>query len=214
MNAIQYEQLGGVFQYECMSLCQLELGNFADAQTAMLKVVSTGLEYVGIRPMLDIIPHFSFVLYNQKKYSLAVELLGLVDNHEGGAKQWMAKWEKLIQLRVELQVQLAETTYQIAYEQGAQRDLEATVDELRVYLSDDNQEDTLKSKPQPLAEPLTNRELEVLSLIAEGLTNPQIAEKLYLSTGTVKVHTRNIYGKLSVSNRTEAVVVAQGLNLI
>jgi LuxR family maltose regulon positive regulatory protein len=60
-----------------------------------------------------------------------------------------------------------------------------------------------------LVEPLSERELEVLRLLAEGLSNPEIASRLYLSTNTVKVHTRNIYGKLGVHNRTQAVVQAK-----
>jgi LuxR family maltose regulon positive regulatory protein len=56
-----------------------------------------------------------------------------------------------------------------------------------------------------LIEPLSEREIEVLQLIAEGLTNTEIAARLYLSLNTVKVHTRNIYGKLGVNNRTQAV---------
>jgi LuxR family maltose regulon positive regulatory protein len=58
---------------------------------------------------------------------------------------------------------------------------------------------------QELIEPLSEREIEVLQLIAEGLTNTEIAARLYLSLNTVKVHTRNIYGKLGVNNRTQAV---------
>jgi len=62
-----------------------------------------------------------------------------------------------------------------------------------------------------LIEPLSERELEILQKIAEGLTNPEIAERLYLSLNTVKVHTRNIYGKLGVHNRTQAVAKARAL---
>jgi LuxR family maltose regulon positive regulatory protein len=67
---------------------------------------------------------------------------------------------------------------------------------------------------QPLFEPLSQRELEVLQLIAEGLTNPEIASRLILSVHTVKVHAHNIYGKLNVNSRTQAVVRAQALGLL
>jgi LuxR family maltose regulon positive regulatory protein len=65
-----------------------------------------------------------------------------------------------------------------------------------------------------LIEPLSERELEVLWLIAEGLTNPEIASRLFLALNTVKGHTRNIYGKLGVHNRTRAVVRARALGLL
>jgi LuxR family maltose regulon positive regulatory protein len=60
----------------------------------------------------------------------------------------------------------------------------------------------LKSKP---IESLSERELEVLQLVANGLTNRQIAERLYVTVGTVKKHLNNIFGKLGVKNRIQAV---------
>jgi len=65
-----------------------------------------------------------------------------------------------------------------------------------------------------LVEPLSERELEVLQLIAEGLMNREIADRLYLSLNTVKVHTRTIYGKLGVHNRTQAVAKARALGAL
>ena len=62
-------------------------------------------------------------------------------------------------------------------------------------------------------EPLSARELQVLHLIAEGLSNDGIAQKLFLSTSTVKVHLKHIYGKLQVHNRTQAVARLRELNL-
>ena len=72
---------------------------------------------------------------------------------------------------------------------------------------------TQASKPE-LVEPLSERELEVLQLIAEGLTNQEIASRLFLSLNTVKVHTRNIYGKLGAHSRTQAVARARALGVL
>jgi LuxR family maltose regulon positive regulatory protein len=65
-----------------------------------------------------------------------------------------------------------------------------------------------------LIEPLSERELEVLELIAQGLTNREIASRLFLSLNTVKAHTRNLYGKLGVHSRTQAVAKAQALGVL
>ncbi|GAA5529071.1 LuxR C-terminal-related transcriptional regulator [Herpetosiphon gulosus] len=65
-----------------------------------------------------------------------------------------------------------------------------------------------------LIEPLSERELEVLGLIAAGLANQAIADQLYLSLYTVKAHVRNIYAKLSVNRRTLAVAKAQELDIL
>lgn len=67
---------------------------------------------------------------------------------------------------------------------------------------------------QQLAEPLTERELEILERIAEGLPNQQIADELFISLGTVKWYNNQIYTKLGVHNRTSAVAKATDLSLI
>jgi LuxR family maltose regulon positive regulatory protein len=66
----------------------------------------------------------------------------------------------------------------------------------------------------PLVDPLSERELEVLRLVAVGLSNQAIAEALVLSPGTVKAHIHNIHTKLGVSNRTQAVARARELDLL
>jgi LuxR family maltose regulon positive regulatory protein len=65
-----------------------------------------------------------------------------------------------------------------------------------------------------LIEPLSQRELEVLQLIAQGLSNQEIGEQLFLALDTVKGHNRRIYDKLQVQRRTEAVARARELGLL
>lgn len=80
--------------------------------------------------------------------------------------------------------------------------------------------DTLTKSPntpppvQPLVEPLTTRELEVLGHIANGSSNREIAAAVYLAEGTVKNHVTNILGKLNVRDRTQAALRARELGLI
>ncbi len=71
-----------------------------------------------------------------------------------------------------------------------------------------------RSNLQPLPEPLSERELVVLRLIAEGLSNQEIAERLVVAVSTVKTHINNIYGKLGVGNRTQALTRARELGLL
>ena len=65
-----------------------------------------------------------------------------------------------------------------------------------------------------LIEPLSVRELEVLRLLVFGFSNRQIAAKLVISLGTVKTHVHNIYGKLEVSSRSQAILRATELELV
>ncbi len=70
------------------------------------------------------------------------------------------------------------------------------------------------SVAQPLVEPLSRRELEILDLIAQGLSNNDIAERLFLALTTIKGHNQNIFGKLGVKRRTEAVARARELGIL
>jgi LuxR family maltose regulon positive regulatory protein len=69
-------------------------------------------------------------------------------------------------------------------------------------------------EPELLIEPLSGREVEILQLIAAGLSNREIAQELSITLGTVKVHTSNIYGKLAVGSRTQAVAKARALGIL
>jgi LuxR family maltose regulon positive regulatory protein len=70
------------------------------------------------------------------------------------------------------------------------------------------------ASPPPLFEPLSQREVEILGLVAEGLTNREISESLFLALDTVKGHNHRIFGKLGVKNRTQAVNKAISLKIL
>lgn len=90
-------------------------------------------------------------------------------------------------------------------------EFEAEAEELK---SEDISDASFAKLPKPLFEPLSVRELEVLQLIAQGLSNREISERLFLALSTVKGHNRNIFDKMQVRRRTEAVALAHKLGLL
>ncbi len=72
----------------------------------------------------------------------------------------------------------------------------------------------IKNQPSTMVEPLSERELEVLRLLAAGLSNPEIAQQLYVAVSTIRSHAKSIYGKLDVHGRWEAVQRAKELRLL
>ncbi len=67
---------------------------------------------------------------------------------------------------------------------------------------------------QPLIEPLSDRELDVLRYLPSNLTTPEIADEMMISINTVRTHIKNIYQKLGVHKRSEAVRRAQEVKLL
>jgi ATP/maltotriose-dependent transcriptional regulator MalT len=77
-----------------------------------------------------------------------------------------------------------------------------------------NESETAPSTTPSRSDPLNARELEVLILVARGLSNREIAGQLFLTVNTVKWYLKGIFGKLDAANRTEAVARAQALGLL
>jgi LuxR family maltose regulon positive regulatory protein len=67
---------------------------------------------------------------------------------------------------------------------------------------------------EPIAEPLSNREIDVLRLLATGRSTREIAQALIIAESTVKMHLKHLYGKLSAHNRVQAITHAQARQLL
>ena len=141
----------------------------------------------------------------------AVQLLALAFTTPNTHANYLKSWLPIQTLIKDLKTELGVDTFQQYWDAGAQLDLHAVVFDLiqRFQLTEANRDNN-----QNLIEPLSQRELEVLELIAEGYSNREIAQKLIVSIGTVKKHNNNIFGKLQVNNRTQAVAKARSMNLL
>lgn len=110
-----------------------------------------------------------------------------------------------------LQRELPEEVFAAAVERGERLELEAVIETCWAILQPNN---PFFQVTQPLIDPLTARELEVLQLVVAGLTNQEIATQLVISVSTTKKHISNIFSKLDVKSRTQAIARARELNLV
>lgn len=97
---------------------------------------------------------------------------------------------------------------------GVQLALQPPIAQFAQELADDLRDDRRSVYPDTGAEPLSERECEVLQIVARGLNNQEVALQLFLSEGTVKWHLHNIYGKLGVGTRTAAAHAARQAGFI
>ena len=126
------------------------------------------------------------------------------------AWDWMLHWRKTAQIEASLN-----SLRFFLNECGRDQEAEQMLEQAAAALDGIKVQSTARRSPTlpQLVEALTERELEILRLIAEGFSNQAIADRLILSIGTVKWYSTQIYGKLGVQNRAQSVRRAQELNL-
>ncbi len=143
----------------------------------------------------------------------AADLAMLVMNHPASRAESKERASHLLeQLKSERFIE----DIQAADRKLAQDDLESAAAHLldQLTVAGELSASAKIASSQPLLDPLTARELELLRLVAEGKSNREIAFELTLALGTVKSHLHNIFQKLSVSSRTQAIIRARELNLL
>jgi LuxR family maltose regulon positive regulatory protein len=154
------------------------------------------------------------LLHNARgEHSVALEKLTAAIN--------LAQSGGFIRLFVDLGPQMADLLKQLVKQNVAVNYIGGILDAFKEdehrAMQDESDHLTAQSSPpstQPLVEPLTNRELEILGLLAQRSSTKEIAAKLFISSLTVKKHLTNIYGKLNVSNRQQASEKAVALRIL
>ena len=153
------------------------------------------------------------VYFQRGETARAAELVGLVSTHSASPTGFLERHPLFGQLKDQMKSALGAERYLAMVTRGSQQDLEdcvtAVLSEMQADIAD-----PIAQANQSLPDPLTPRELEVLALLAKRLSNPQIAERLFISTGTVKGHVNKILQKLNAKDRQEAAERAQTLQLL
>jgi predicted ATPase/class 3 adenylate cyclase/DNA-binding CsgD family transcriptional regulator/Flp pilus assembly protein TadD len=194
-------------------------GDFQKALNYFRRALNIACEIQFMPLILSLLVGIGRLFMELGQKELGLELLSFVAGHQGTEYDIRIQAK---QIMAEAHVNL-DNAQSEAVERGRQGSLDQLLDNVRSSLlalqstGARSVSETRRATPktnQTLVEPLTPRELEVLDLIAEGLTNRQIAEQLYISIGTVKSYTSQIYGKLAVGNRTQAVSYARIIGLM
>jgi predicted ATPase/DNA-binding CsgD family transcriptional regulator len=195
-------------------------GDYPAAQQQFQQALQIAAEIHFVPLILSVLVGVAELLLRVGRVEGGLELLTLTSSHPAGDYQIKAKIQHLLK-RYEVS-NLPEIEPGLA--SGLQNVIEVVQNELAASFQAEGQ--IISSAPPPdaprpailrpaaLIEPLTSRELEILQLIAAGLSNPEIAAALIITTGTVKAHTHRIYGKLNAANRVQAIVQARELGLL
>ena len=129
---------------------------------------------------------------------------------EGFIRTFVDEGEPMYLLLLDYQTRIKETTSDGV--DGSSSSLLTYVDKLLAAFSPRPSGE--RSEPTSVTEPLSERELDILRLIATGRSNQEIAEVLVVAVSTVKTHINNLYGKLGTNRRTEAIAIARDLGLL
>jgi predicted ATPase/DNA-binding CsgD family transcriptional regulator len=201
--------MGFQLNYWALAALACGLGRAEDARDAIQSALQLATPSAHTATTVWMVPCTAYALAASAP-AKAAELLAWVFTYPNSALGWARQWPLLDRLRARLEAALAPEVYQARWERGRA----LSVEEVTSYLHQEFQPQLYAEVGADSYSLLTTREREILGLLAAGKTNPQIAAQLIIGAGTVKTHTLNIYRKLEVANRTQAIVRAQELGLL
>jgi LuxR family transcriptional regulator, maltose regulon positive regulatory protein len=203
----------------CLARVWIRLEKWEDVRKLLIQLESYALESKSLRRQAEALLLHALIEFQQNNRSDSFDLLEksiLLGIKQGYVRFYLDEGEPVRELL-------------LAFQKNGHHDAltDSLVQDLLAGFMKNNQDKeipetmiktdsspAIRTPAQPLVEKLSERELEVLGLMSEGLTNPEIAKRLILSVSTVKTHLINIYGKLTVRNRAEAVLRAKDLGLL
>ncbi len=204
-----------------LALCYGFMNDIEDARDIFLEAIYAA-ELTQVIPLwLVVMAHIGEFLIQLGDQEKGVKLLSTVVQHPmfNQGRDIPIDIHKRLE---DIQGNMPKAQYSIAKQAGIDADFETTIITLehsvnRAIANASPVKTTVSNKAELYAkglEPLSDRELEVLGLIATGMTNQDIADQLIVTVGTVKSHTHSIYSKLGVRNRTQALKIANDHNLL
>jgi ATP/maltotriose-dependent transcriptional regulator MalT len=201
--------MGFQLNYWALAALSCGLGSLADARAAIQNALQLTAPHIHPATAMWMVPCAAYTLAETDPAN-AVGLLAWVFTYPDTALNWARQWPLVDRLHAQLQATMDRDSYQTHWEKGKALSFECITSYLHQAFgaASDAEADAANHYL------LTTREREILSLMAAGNTNPQIAAQLIIGAGTVKTHTLNIYRKLEVANRTQAIVRAQELGLL
>lgn len=200
-----------------LGIAALAQGHCETAQGHFREALQLGREINHRAFLLSLLVDIATLFWQVGRRKQPLTLLTFTAQHSATDHEAQTKAQRQLDL---CKLAVAPSLYAEAMESvdtiGSLNDLCTTLlVELTQPLKAAKQEETkVAPTTQPLFDPLTPRELEVLGLMANGRSNPEIAKQLIISVGTVKAYTNKIFGKLGVRNRVEAVTRARELAIL
>jgi ATP/maltotriose-dependent transcriptional regulator MalT len=195
-----------------LSLAACGLGDYAAAEEYLSAVFDFLAKIHGAAGVIAYLVVGALILAHRGITVRAVELLGLAFTHPIHASGWMEKWGLLTRLRAELEESLGSEIYAAAWKRGTVLDADDAAADLRWQFRELHPE--ARKTGNRIDAGLSDRELDVLRLVAVGCSNREIADRLFVGVSTVKKHINHIYDKLDVKNRTQAVAHARELHIL
>ncbi len=193
--------LSGVYDYVTFSKLLMRQNKLMEAESLLEQIVEVTemSHHVGaLLPVLILLAIVFRETGQEEEAKKRMEQAILLAREEGYKRPFLDQWHKIGSLLPSVQNISPHFIRELTDEHRAE-----TVSSTALIQTESDQ-----------IEPLSRRERDVLECIAQGFSNAEIAEKLYISVGTVKWHVNNIFGKLDVKSRTHAVIRARELGLL